>query len=318
MISSTPARLGLGLGDSELAYREIKMASISEPPRAHARSLARLMREATGHPRWRAVPEFKTIHDEVGSALAEQHAITPLRGAGLKNWLKTALFPVTEAVGRVRSFVEGARKGYSPPAVAALRKYGNWTVSTLTIRRDPISSVINAALNLVSLGHWNSARTQYGFDKLFHLGLVIGLTSPEGKHAELLAEKLAVVTLHAPKAILPNSEILRIAPPTPPVTLAVFLDKARRAMGDKFFPYDSFSNNCQDFVGSLLRANGALTPAANAFLKQDLEKLVAAQPTHTGAVANVVTDLGARADRLVHGGQVLGKRRRGRGVHFAE
>ena len=43
-----------------------------------------------------------------------------------------------EVVNRVSNAIKGARDGYSPPAQATLDKYGDWIVSTLTMRRDPI------------------------------------------------------------------------------------------------------------------------------------------------------------------------------------
>ena len=44
-----------------------------------------------------------------------------------------------------------------------------------------------------------------------------------------------------------------------------------------------------------------LTPAAHRFLKQNLDKIVAAQPAHLNPTANVITDIGARADRILNG-----------------
>ncbi len=139
---------------------------------------------------------------------------------------------------------------------------------------------------------------------MYHVGLVIGLTSTTGQHAELLLEKNAVVELRSPTVTPPSTEVMHIPAPAPPVTLRAFLDAARRAMGDEdFFLYDAFYQNCQDFVCGLLRANGALSAAADAFVKQDLTALVsAAQPTRAGVVVKAFTDLAARVDRLVHGG----------------
>jgi len=194
-----------------------------DSPPSHAKALARMMRGCTGTSRWRGVPAYKELHDEVGAALAEQHALTPLRGAGLRDWLKRAVQPVAEAVGRIRAAFEGPREGYSPPALAMLNKYKDWRVSTLTVRRDPIGPALNHVLNLVSLGSWNRARSQFGFDTLFHLGLVIGLRSPDGKeHTEVLAEKNEVIKVSHPKALLPTSQILRVPAPVPPMTLEAF------------------------------------------------------------------------------------------------
>lgn len=278
-------------------------------PKAHATALARLMREQTGHARWRSVPHYAAIHDVVGAALDARHASAPLRGAGLSDWISKAKDAVGEAAARVKNFVSGARDGFSPPAAKMLAKHADWLVSSLVVRRDPIQSALNTAFNLVTLGKWNEARAKYSFDKLFHLGLVVGLTSPTGQHAELLIEKNAVVNVGHTKAQLDSSEVMRVPAPRPPRTLATFVDNAKRAMGSKFFSYSAFSNNCQDFVRALLSSNGVLTPGADKFLKQDLEQLIKEQPGYTGAVADAVTDLGARADRLVNGGRLKAPRK---------
>lgn len=270
--------------------------------KAHKAALARLMRETTNHPRWRTVPEYAGIHDATAAALKAHHSIRPLTGAGLTGWIAKAKDAVGEAVTRVKNFAVGARDGFSPPAAKMLDKYGDWVVSGLTVRRDPIQSALHTAFNLVTLGKWEKARKQYNHDRLFHLGLVLDLTSPKGQHAAVLIEKNAVVSISLPKAVTEDSEILRLPAPSPPVTFAEFVDKAKQRMGPAFHPYSSFSNNCQKFVQGLLAANGALTAGADKFVTQDLEDLIQAQPSYTGAVADRVTDLGARADRLVNGG----------------
>lgn len=283
------------------------MASRISPPRAHVQGLAQLMHEATGEKQWRKNKLYRDIHEAVGGALAEQHAISPLHGAGLFDWFSKAKNVVSEAVGRVKNAFSGARDGYSPSAKAAIDKYASWTITSLTVRRDPIQSALNSALNLVSLGKWDKSRAEHGFDKLFHLGLVIGLQSPTGQHHDLLFEKNAVINIGNPKAVNDSTEIMRVPSPSPPETLGVFLDKAQKDAGAKYFAYDAFTNNCQDAIRGALKANGVLTSQADAFLKQDLEKVIREQPGHLGHVAKAVTDLGARFDRVVQGGAVHGR-----------
>ena len=121
----------------------------------------------------------------------------------------------------------------------------------------------------------------------------------------MLCEKNAVINLGHPKAVDGKTQILRVPAPVPPETVAQFLDKAQKDLGAAYFKYSALNkNNCQDFVRALLRASGALTPDADKFLYQDLSQLVAAQPAHLAPVADAITDLGARVDRLVQGGAV--------------
>jgi hypothetical protein len=231
-----------------------------------------------------------------------------LHGQGLVDWFNKAKSVVKETVTRVKSAVRGVRDGYPPSAKQALDRFADWTITSLTVRRDPVQSMINSALNAVSLGNWNKSRAEHGIDKLYHLGLVLGLASPSGEHHDFLAEKNAVINFGFPKAVTGTTQILRVPAPSPPETLGPFMAKAEEMMGKQaFFQYDSFQNNCQDFIRGILNANGVLTPQADAFLKQDLEKVVNSQPKHLGIVANAVTNLGARVDRLVQGGDICGR-----------
>ena len=230
-----------------------------------------------------------------------------MRGHGMVDWFNKMKSGTKEAITRVKNAVRGARDGYPPSARQELERFADWVVTSLTVRRDPVQSAINSALNVVSLGQWNKSRADQGIDKLYHLGLVIGLTSSSGEHHDLLAEKNAVINFGLPKATTGSTQIMRIAAPIPPETLGVFMEKAEQSMGKtSFFQYDSFRNNCQDFIRGILRANNALTSSAETFLKQDLSKVVDAQPKHLGAVANAVTNLGARIDRLIQGGDMDG------------
>src|SRR5690606_14406697 len=57
----------------------------------------------------------------------------------------------------------------------------------------------------------------------------------------------------------------------PGLTLARFLDNALRTMGrERFFVYEAFSTNCQDFILNLLHANRMLTPQLQSFIYQDV------------------------------------------------
>ena len=226
-----------------------------------------------------------------------------LKGCGFFSKAKGFL---QESVSRVKNAFSGARNGYSPSAAATLEKYKDWTVTSLTVRRDPVQSALNTALNLVSLGKWNAAKAKYNVSDLFHLGCVCGLTSPSGQHADVLCEKNAVINLGNPKAADDKTQILRVPAPEPPETFGQFMEKAQQDLGAAFFKYSALNkNNCQDFVRGLLRASGALTPAADEFIYQDLSELVAEQPAHLAPVADAVTDLGARVDRLVQGGAAM-------------
>lgn len=225
------------------------------------------------------------------------------RGSGLWDIVKDAFNPskvlneITnpDSVSRRKIGDVGKviRTNYPPSARKMIEKYGNWTVSGVSITRQPIQSAIHTAFNLITLGAWNKGRAEENIDKLFHLGLVLTLTSG-AQTQNILVEKNEVINIGAVKPLGADAQTVNIHPPHPNVSFLTFLNKAEalRPNGE-FFRYDPFANNCQDFVATLLRANGIYTPHASQFVKQNIDSLLSKLPGYTHAIARGITDLGA-------------------------
>ena len=73
-------------------------------------------------------------------------------------------------------------------------------------------------------------------------------------------------------------------------------------MGDKFIPYSSSSNNCQDFILSVLKANQMDNPELNAFIKQDTSMIF--KDEKFKKFADTVTGLGEKVDIIAQGGRI--------------
>jgi hypothetical protein len=80
-------------------------------------------------------------------------------------------------------------------------------------------------------------------------------------------------------------------------------------MKDKFIPYHPSSNNCQDFILSVLKSNGIND--GHDFVKQNTE-MIFKNKGWLSSTAKSVTDLGGYADALLKGGML--KRLRARGL----
>ena len=72
-------------------------------------------------------------------------------------------------------------------------------------------------------------------------------------------------------------------------------------MGPKFFPYHPNTNNCQDFILSVLKANGI--SQGHDFVKQNTEMIFKDKGWLSGTAKNV-TDLGGYADVVLRGGLI--------------
>jgi hypothetical protein len=70
-------------------------------------------------------------------------------------------------------------------------------------------------------------------------------------------------------------------------------------MGDRFWEYDAFQSNCQDFLLNILDANELMTPALRDFIKQDIKEIVDAMPTYVTHVSKVITDKVRQARTLL-------------------
>ena len=96
-----------------------------------------------------------------------------------EGWLSDAFGAVkkvaTTAVQRVIDVSKGKRDGYGPKVRNYLAANGGRTIKGLTLRRDPIRSMLHGAINAITLGRWAQARKKYAYDKVFHLGLEVQL-----------------------------------------------------------------------------------------------------------------------------------------------
>ena len=210
-------------------------------------------------------------------------------------WLNRTLdtFGVKEkAYERAADVLQGVRMDYGPNVRAFLEDNGDMLVTELKIRRAPIGNAINSALQMVTAGQWEQAKAKYGYDKLFHLSLVV--------NGSVVVEKNAVVNV-GPVDSVGDAEYYNVVLQGT-ITLNDLLENCRKGMGDAdFFSYDAFTNNCQVFIRDVLRFNGLLTRGAQAFLFQKVDELVKEFPGITPTIAKAVTKLGALFDVALHG-----------------
>lgn len=232
------------------------------------------------------------ILKEAADQAAEMHAV--LSGSGLFDSLVKGAKTI---IGRVSDITKGIRRDYPPNVRNLLAEIGNNEVVAMNIRRDPIRSLLNTAINLITLGKWNQARKDYAYDKMFHLGVEFEL----GDGRIYVAEKNQTLNIAPTTPSDKDTERMAVKMPATPFTVNEMLTKTKAAQGDKYFLYDAFSNNCQDWIMDLLTANGLATPENAAFVKQPLEGVLRTLPSYTSKVARAATDLGALADVAIKG-----------------
>lgn len=167
------------------------------------------------------------------------------------------------------------RSDFSTSDKAFLATYGNWNIKTLTIIRTPVSAYITKFLNALSLGELEATKQRIGYDQLFHLAMIGTLQAPNDytPNMQFITERNDTVRVRAfeKSDVGGNTEQMNIpVPDGSSITLNKMFDVAIRNAGSKFWAYDPFSNNCQDFLIQLLTKSNLLTPEVSTFIKQKL------------------------------------------------
>ncbi len=266
-------------------------------------------RETKASYRFRAIPKTKfvpkmfrskKINKDITLVFGElKPEFATLSGRGFFDYFKKGYEYVKEKVGNV---VESAKDFFSPrlddynnKTKEILKQYGGDTITKATIYRKPVDKWIPQVLNAVSLGKWNQAVKKAGYDKFFHLSLIVVC-----KGEPLNVEKLDVVSIKANDVPTGDTvETQEVPLENKTFTLFQMLEKARADVGDKaFFEYDSFQNNCQSFVSYLLKGQGLYSEEAKAFVYQPIQQIVDDMPDYVKKFQRGLTDISATFNKI--------------------
>ena len=192
------------------------------------------------------------------------------------------------------------KKDYSPKMKAMLQKHGGDRIKLIQIWRTPVQSVFVKALSLLSFGEFQNKMDELGFDKLFHLAMVVKTE----KGINILIEKNEVINTDYKPKKKDNTEVKMISNIPANTTINMLLENANNVMGDKrFFKYNAKTSNCQDFNLALLKGINLNTPQNTEFIKQDTKQLFEGL-NFMRKVANSTTDVGATAQVIMQGGKL--------------
>jgi hypothetical protein len=266
-------------------------------------------RETKASYRFRAIPKTKfvpkmfrskKINKDITLVFGElKPEFATLSGRGFFDYFKKGYEYVKEKVGNV---VESAKDFFSPrlddynnKTKEIVKQYGGDTITKATIYRKPVDKWIPQVLNAVSLGKWNQAVKKAGYDKFFHLSLIVVC-----KGEPLNVEKLDVVSIKANDVPTGDTvETQEVPLENKSFTLFQMLEKARADVGDKaFFEYDSFQNNCQSFVSYLLKGQGLYSEEAKAFVYQPIQQIVDDMPDYVKKFQRGLTDISATFNKI--------------------
>ena len=148
-----------------------------------------------------------------------------------------------------------------PPCLTQIKnEMGDEKITGLTLRRNPVSSLITGAMNAVSFGSFSKKMSRLPYDRLFHLSLEVD-TAKGSFIFEKIERVNATKTISKPQGL----EELKVQN-IPSLSVSELIDNTQKKMGEKFLPYSASTNNCQSFILNVLRGNNLYTPEYESFV----------------------------------------------------
>lgn len=158
---------------------------------------------------------------------------------------------------------------YTAKSKQYLEKYGNHQIIRIEIRRKPISvsKILEIIKSLNSKIRENFNNKPY--DELFHLYMILTLNN----NKKILVEKNQVINIDEYKKN-ENTEMIELPLMNKQITLNELLTNTKTKMKNKYFTYDAFKNNCQDFLKNIIISNNLSNNQVIEFVKQDVKNLL--------------------------------------------
>lgn len=197
------------------------------------------------------------------------------------------------------------REVLPPSARRCLARYGNYEVIRVLVGRHPIQAAIKTIANWLTLGEFEKARQQLGYDDVYHLYMLFEIKFSDDvvilknhKTEVIVLQKVSALHFHE---LSKQAEATRLMEVTGKITLQQWFDKTAALMGDRFVKYDSVDANCQDYIMSNLEANLKHVPAdIGKFISQDAYRLIGNNRFIKAAMRGV-TDLAGWFNRFIEG-----------------
>ena len=197
---------------------------------------------------------------------------------------------------------------YPNSAKKTMETLGDLPVESAEIVRTPISKVLSKFINLLSAGKFEQASKDAGYDNLFHLQLVLNVRSTNGQMKKVAIQKTERVQVDGSlTGVTAETEYLSVSIGNKKFTPNEMLEKTRKRIGDRdFFGYDSFKNNCQNFILNLLKSEGLAGTKETKFLYQDTKAIADKIPSLSKKIMNFTTDAGNVFSKVLGFGRAYG------------
>jgi hypothetical protein len=211
-----------------------------------------------------------------------------LSGSGFFDFIKSPLQTIRNLFSRNLTKLSNHSRD-------TLASYGNIPIVQIEVIRSPVERIINTLVNFISLGKWNELKAKYGYDKLFHLGIVFTLSTGQ----KIIMEKIDIVSISPNISTNKDTEYLNI-PINKEYILNKIVDDTQKLMGlDRFYDYNAFTENCQIFCKSILLSQQLYSKEADKFIFQDLSNIQNELPQYVPKIMKGVTDTANVVAKLI-------------------
>jgi hypothetical protein len=197
--------------------------------------------------------------------------------------------PTKSAIKLLTDTARDVGSQYPPQVRNILTQHGNHKIVNIKLCKEVVSQNTEFLLKaLLGPKTWEEAKRKNGFDKFYHLFMIITMENGTQLHIE----KNEVIRIsESPR---PCPDALDLGSPSQSITINEMMDRTKQRIGDRdFFTYDPLSNNCQNFINQLLRTLGLWNQTSSSFVFQDIKGLRENLPGYTKYLAKGLTDIGA-------------------------
>ena len=208
-----------------------------------------------------------------------------------KAYRATKLFmnPSKSIVKLIGDTVRDVGTQYPPQVRNLLMKHGNHKIVNIKLCKEVVSENTEFLMKaLAGKNTWEEAKRKNGFDKFYHLFMIVTMEDGSTLHIE----KNEVIRVSENPRACPDA--LDLGSPTQLITVSEMFERTKQRIGDRdFFTYDPLGNNCQNFINQLLRTMGLWNETSKNFVFQDIKGLREDLPGYTKYLAKGLTDVGA-------------------------
>jgi ElaB/YqjD/DUF883 family membrane-anchored ribosome-binding protein len=181
----------------------------------------------------------------------------------------------------------------SPKYNKNLKLYGNETITKLIVSRRPLDKMSSTLMNIISLGQFKKAMKNTGYDSMFHLALIIN------DKYNLEKSQNVIFDTKGRNILKPNSETMDVPLNNKTFTIQEAINNTIKLMGeDKYYNYDGFYNNCQDYLLNFLKGNGYGNKDVFEFVKQDMTEIIKETPSLSKKLLDIITKVGGEVGKL--------------------